>query len=122
MQFDGIDILHSHLQCLCSVSLNDRKWLIQTQHVRTFLLPNYFLGSFNEKKNKKKKLNVMCLIRVFFVCFLFRLCLVLFSPFKNENNLSAYSSLANQSPFASPMNKRGANVQSPYVGPGECLR
>ncbi|XP_055533000.1 nuclear pore membrane glycoprotein 210 [Wyeomyia smithii] len=61
---------------------------------------------------------------VFVFCFPQRQKLVdpnatlLFSPYVNENNQSAYSSMANQNPFASPLNKRGANMQSPYVGPG----
>ncbi|XP_053685472.1 nuclear pore membrane glycoprotein 210 [Sabethes cyaneus] len=43
---------------------------------------------------------------------------LLFSPFKNDNNPSAYNNLGGQSPFIqSPLSKRGANVQSPYVGP-----
>ncbi|XP_049546523.1 nuclear pore membrane glycoprotein 210 [Anopheles darlingi] len=44
-----------------------------------------------------------------------------FSPFKNEHNLSSYDNRVSSSPFASPLDKRSSNLQpspssSPYPG------
>ena len=45
------------------------------------------------------------------------------SPFKNEHNLSSYDNRISGSPFASPLEKRGSNLQSssPFAGgsPGQ---
>uniref|UniRef100_A0A182PCE7 BIG2 domain-containing protein n=1 Tax=Anopheles epiroticus TaxID=199890 RepID=A0A182PCE7_9DIPT len=42
------------------------------------------------------------------------------SPFKNEHNLSSYDNRISGSPFASPLEKRGSNLQSssPFAGGG----